>query len=55
MLPNCAASCARYGGETHDPPPASFYDLSAETASGERVDFASYRGKVSLITNVASY
>lgn len=32
----------------------SFYELTAETADGSALDFASLKGKVVLVTNVAS-
>lgn len=51
MHSNCAQSCSVYA----DPkvaPAQSFYNLSAETAHGMRVDFGIYRDKVVLITNV---
>jgi len=33
---------------------ASFYDLKAKTLDGDDFDFAQLKGKVTLITNVAS-
>lgn len=33
---------------------ASFYDLKAKTLDGDEFDFAQLKGKVTLITNVAS-
>src|SRR5580765_4901613 len=35
--------------------PASFYDLKTRTLQGEPADLAIYRGKVSLVVNVASF
>jgi glutathione peroxidase len=35
--------------------PASFYDLQTTTLSGQPANLAQYRGKVSLVVNVASY
>ena len=34
---------------------ASFYDLKTQTLLGKPADLADYRGKVSLVVNVASY
>lgn len=51
MLSSCAQSCSVYAGP-QTAPAQSFYDLSAETAHGKRVDFGIYRDKVVLITNV---
>ena len=53
MLKACADACAKAGGP---PPPIaeSFYDLEATTAEGETLDFGGLRGKVVLVTNVAS-
>ncbi|KAJ8599563.1 hypothetical protein CTAYLR_007136 [Chrysophaeum taylorii] len=53
MLPNCPEACAKFAGPNFAPA-ASFYDLSATTSFGERLDFASLEGKVVLVTNVAS-
>ena len=50
MLTNCKDACDLQTMEVA----ASFYDLSAETASGGRLDFETLRDKVVLITNVAS-
>jgi glutathione peroxidase len=33
---------------------ASFYDFSATTIDGKKVDFSSYKGKPVLILNIAS-
>src|SRR6185436_1834846 len=35
--------------------PASFYDFKTQTLLGKPADLADYRGKVSLVVNVASY
>src|SRR5438105_3663487 len=35
--------------------PASFYDLKTRTLLGEPADLGMYRGKVSLVVNVASF
>src|SRR5688572_17077361 len=35
--------------------PASFYDLQTTTLTGKPANLAQYRGKVSLVVNVASY
>lgn len=45
----CTAPVA-FGG-----PVTSFYDLKTKTLKGEPADLAAYRGKVSLVVNVASY
>ena len=50
MLTNCKDACDLQTMEVA----ASFYDLSAETASGGSLDFETLRDKVVLITNVAS-
>lgn len=52
----------RAGGRQSTPSPAamsvpiakSFYDLSATSLQGEKVDFNVFRGRVVLIENVAS-
>ncbi len=36
-------------------PPASFYDLETMTLAGKPGNLAQYKGKVSLVVNVASY
>ena len=36
-------------------PVTSFYDLKTKTLRGEPADLGAYRGKVSLVVNVASY
>ena len=46
MLKECASACG--------PGAASFYDLTARTADGEALAFERLRGKVVLVTNVAS-
>jgi len=33
---------------------ASFYDLKAKTLDGDDFDFAQLKGKVTMVTNVAS-
>ena len=50
MLTNCKDACDLQTMEVA----ASFYELSAETASGGTLDFETLRDKVVLITNVAS-
>lgn len=50
MLLSCKDACDNASFEVA----ASFYELQAETASSATLDFASLRGKVVLITNVAS-
>jgi len=35
--------------------PASFYDLKTQTLLGKPADLGDYRGKVTLVVNVASY
>jgi glutathione peroxidase len=35
--------------------PGSFYDLKTHTLTGQPADLGTYRGKVSLVVNVASY
>ena len=50
MLTNCKDACDLQTMEVA----ASFYELSAETASGATLDFETLRDKVVLITNVAS-
>src|SRR5205809_3506926 len=35
--------------------PASFYDLKTQTLLGKPADLGAYRGKVTLVVNVASY
>ena len=50
MLTNCKDACDLQTMEVA----ASFYDLSAEAASGGSLDFETLRDKVVLITNVAS-
>ena len=35
--------------------PASFYDLKTQTLVGKPADLGDYRGKVTLVVNVASY
>jgi glutathione peroxidase len=37
-----------------DPTPASFYDLKTTTLDGKPADLGQYRGKVTLVVNVAS-
>jgi glutathione peroxidase len=44
------AAAAASGG-----PVTSFYDLKTKTLKGDPADLAAYRGKVSLVVNVASY
>lgn len=36
------------------PTPASFYDLKSQTLEGAPIDLATFRGKVTLVVNVAS-
>lgn len=60
MLINCQKSCKeieeRYGFESTDELNIqSFYELSAQDIDGRLVDFASFKDKVVLITNVASF
>ena len=48
-LVGLAVAAAAFGG------PMSFYDLKTKTLKGEPADLGAYRGKVSLVVNVASY
>jgi len=41
-------SCVRTGS-------GSFYDFRATTLQNQTIDFSTYRGKVVLVTNVASF
>mmetsp|Transcript_24274 Transcript_24274/g.72844 ORF Transcript_24274/g.72844 Transcript_24274/m.72844 type:complete len:96 (-) Transcript_24274:479-766(-) len=54
MLASCADACAAVTAAAARPVAASFFDLSAGTADGATLDFASLRGKTVLVTNVAS-
>ena len=51
-----AAQTSRSGGGSGSSPVSSFYDLKTTTLVGNRpADLATYRGKVTLVVNVASY
>src|SRR5919199_1482005 len=50
MIITAVAATAASGG-----PVTSFYDLKTKTLKGEAADLSAYRGKVSLVVNVASY
>jgi len=49
FLASALAAAPAWAGE-----PASFFDLSATSISGERISFDRYRGKVLLVVNTAS-
>jgi glutathione peroxidase len=60
MLDTCAASCERVDQQKALDAKAlagisSFYDLEANDIKGNPVSFEKFRGKVTIITNVASY
>jgi len=52
MLDACKDACSAYAYDAS--PVESFYDLTAMTAELKSLDFKSLRGKVVLVTNVAS-
>lgn len=58
MLVHCATACAEIEDTSAEDDPSariqSFYELDARDIHGDRVDFDQFRGKVVIITNVAS-
>ncbi len=60
LLPIVMTACDRRVVEVNQEAPATeerkidIYDLSAENLSGERISLDDYRGKVTLVVNVAS-
>jgi len=56
MLESCAAACAKITIDDESISQInSFFDLEAKDINGDFVDFASFRGQVTVVTNVASY
>src|ERR1043165_2989655 len=49
------SSVAALGAAVSAAGPASFYDMKTQTLLGKPVDLGDYRGKVTLVVNVASY
>jgi len=60
MLENCKTSCAKAveaaaAAEAELNKIGSFFELSANDLEGNPIDFESFRGKITVVTNVASY
>jgi glutathione peroxidase len=55
MLVHCATSCEKAVPVEKLEGIESFYDLSAPDINGNTVNFADFRGKVVILTNVASH
>ena len=60
MLVNCAESCERAAQQAINDSKElqnihSFFDLSAKDIHGNLIEFAQFKGQVTLIVNVASY
>ena len=54
MLGACKRSCAAAQAEMA-PPEGTFYDLQAMNIDGAQVNFARFKGQVTLVTNVACF
>mmetsp|Transcript_57344 Transcript_57344/g.129924 ORF Transcript_57344/g.129924 Transcript_57344/m.129924 type:complete len:95 (-) Transcript_57344:684-968(-) len=53
MLQSCKKSCAT-AFQPEGPPPNSFYEIVETDIDGGALDFSQFKGKVVLVTNVAS-
>ena len=54
VLASCKRSCAAAQAEMA-PPEGTFYDLRATNIDGAQVNFARFKGQVTLVTNVACF
>jgi glutathione peroxidase len=54
VAPIAAQQAAPAAGTAKEPTVSSFYELKTKTLDGKPADLSTYRGKVSLVVNVAS-